>query len=414
MLAPLLASPEIAKHVHDAKTLEVLLLRRGLTAARASRRTRCWRRTCWTRRARATTWTSSAAAEGIPAVASRASWMGTGATANAGRRHLGRGGRRAARARRRRRRWRWRRPQAGQAGDGRASIRSTATWSCRSRTCSRTSSAAASSSTPTGCARSALEVGTQLAALETEIHALAGMPFNINSPKQLADVLFGKLSLPVVRKTKTGPSTDADTLEELAALHPVPAKIVDYRVLSKLKGTYIDALPALVNPATGRLHTSFNQAVAATGRLSSSNPNLQNIPIRTEVGRRIRQAFVAKPGPRAGLGGLLADRAPDPRALLAGSGVPGRVPLGPGHPPAHGGRGVRRAVRVGDRRAPARRQGDQLRAVVRAERLRPRAGAAHPARAGEELHPELLRTLRGRARLHGAHASPRRAPAPRS
>jgi len=100
----------------------------------------------------------------------------------------------------------------------------------------------------------------------------------------------------VVRKTKTGPSTDADTLEELAALHPVPAKIVDYRVLSKLKGTYIDALPALVNPATGRLHTSFNQAVAATGRLSSSNPNLQNIPIRSEVGRRIRQAFVAKPG----------------------------------------------------------------------------------------------------------------------
>ena len=141
-----------------------------------------------------------------------------------------------------------------------------------------------------------LEVGKQLAALEAEIHALAGMPFNINSPKQLADVLFGKLSLPVVRKTKTGPSTDADTLEELAALHPVPAKIVDYRVLSKLKGTYIDALPALVNPGTGRLHTSFNQAVAATGRLSSSNPNLQNIPIRSDVGRRIREAFVAKPG----------------------------------------------------------------------------------------------------------------------
>jgi len=141
-----------------------------------------------------------------------------------------------------------------------------------------------------------LEVGKQLAALETEIHTLAGLPFNINSPKQLSDVLFGKLSLPVIRKTKTGPSTDADTLEELATLHPVPAKIVDYRVLSKLKGTYIDALPALVNPATGRLHTSFNQAVAATGRLSSSNPNLQNIPIRSEVGRRIREAFVAKPG----------------------------------------------------------------------------------------------------------------------
>ncbi|MEA2697699.1 MAG: polymerase, partial [Myxococcales bacterium] len=140
------------------------------------------------------------------------------------------------------------------------------------------------------------EVSTSLLALEKEIHAIAGGPFNINSNKQLADVLFGKLGLPVVRKTKTGASTDADTLEELAALHPVPAKIVEYRMLAKLKGTYIDALPALVDPKTGRLHTSFNQAVAATGRLSSSDPNLQNIPIRTEVGRRIRKAFLAKPG----------------------------------------------------------------------------------------------------------------------
>ncbi|MDB4982813.1 MAG: polA1, partial [Myxococcales bacterium] len=141
-----------------------------------------------------------------------------------------------------------------------------------------------------------VEVGASLVALEKEIHALAGQPFNISSNKQLAEVLFGKLGLPVVRKTKTGASTDADTLEELAALHPVPAKIVEYRGLAKLKGTYIDALPALVNPYTGRLHTSFNQAVAATGRLSSSDPNLQNIPIRTEIGRRIREAFVARPG----------------------------------------------------------------------------------------------------------------------
>jgi DNA polymerase-1 len=140
------------------------------------------------------------------------------------------------------------------------------------------------------------EVGAGLVALEKEIHTLAGGPFNISSNKQLGEVLFGKLGLPVIRKTKTGASTDADTLEELAALHPVPAKIVEYRGLSKLKGTYIDALPALVNPQTGRLHTSFNQAVAATGRLSSSDPNLQNIPIRTDVGRRIREAFVARPG----------------------------------------------------------------------------------------------------------------------
>ena len=100
----------------------------------------------------------------------------------------------------------------------------------------------------------------------------------------------------MIRRTKTGPSTDADVLEELASLHEVPARIVEYRGLTKLKSTYIDALPALVHPRTGRLHTTFNQAVAATGRLSSSEPNLQNIPIRTEVGRRIRQAFVADPG----------------------------------------------------------------------------------------------------------------------
>jgi DNA polymerase I len=133
-------------------------------------------------------------------------------------------------------------------------------------------------------------------ALEQEICRMAGTTFNIGSPKQLGEVLFSKLGLPVVRRTKTGPSTDADVLEELGALHEVPAKILEYRTLTKLKSTYIDALPALVNPKTGRLHTTFNQAVAATGRLSSSEPNLQNIPIRTELGRQIRQAFVADPG----------------------------------------------------------------------------------------------------------------------
>jgi DNA polymerase-1 len=139
-------------------------------------------------------------------------------------------------------------------------------------------------------------VALTIAALEREIHAAVGLPFNISSPKQLAEVLFGKLGLPVIRKTKTGPSTDADVLEELAALHPIPAKVVEYRGLTKLKGTYIDALPALVDPRSGRLHTTFNQAVAATGRLSSSDPNLQNIPIRSELGHRIRNAFVADPG----------------------------------------------------------------------------------------------------------------------
>jgi DNA polymerase-1 len=140
------------------------------------------------------------------------------------------------------------------------------------------------------------EIATAARALEGEIHGLAGGEFNIASPKQLAEILFGKLGLPVVRKTKTGPSTDADVLEQLAAAHPLPEKIIEYRALTKLKGTYIDALPALVNPRTGRLHTTFHQAVAATGRLSSSDPNLQNIPIRSDLGKKIRHAFVAEAG----------------------------------------------------------------------------------------------------------------------
>ncbi|HEX7507480.1 MAG TPA: DNA polymerase I [Polyangia bacterium] len=140
------------------------------------------------------------------------------------------------------------------------------------------------------------EVAISTRTLESEIHALSGVEFNIASPKQLAEILFTKLGLPIIKKTKTGASTDADVLEELAAIHPLPAKILEYRTLTKLKGTYIDALPALVNPRTGRLHTTFGQAVAATGRLSSSDPNLQNIPIRSEIGKKIRHAFVADPG----------------------------------------------------------------------------------------------------------------------
>jgi DNA polymerase-1 len=138
----------------------------------------------------------------------------------------------------------------------------------------------------------------RLRTLEKEVFELAGVEFNLDSPKQLSEVLFVRLKLPSVRKTKTGLSTDAAVLEELSARHPLPAKIVEYRSLAKLKQTYVDALPALVNPKTGRVHTSYNQAVAATGRLSSSDPNLQNIPIRTEEGRQIRRAFVAGGGRR--------------------------------------------------------------------------------------------------------------------
>src|SRR5450756_2485443 len=126
---------------------------------------------------------------------------------------------------------------------------------------------------------------------------MAGKPFNISSPQQLGRVLFEDLKLPAPKQAKgKAISTAADVLDELAADHEIVRKVLEYRQLSNLKGTYVDALPALIAPVTGRVHTTFNQAGAATGRLSSSNPNLQNIPIRTELGREIRAAFVPEPG----------------------------------------------------------------------------------------------------------------------
>jgi DNA polymerase-1 len=136
--------------------------------------------------------------------------------------------------------------------------------------------------------------GEQMQAIEKRCHELAGAEFNVGSPKQLQEILFEKLKLPVGKRTKTGPSTDSAVLEELD--HPLAKEILAHRQLSKLKGTYLDALPALVNPKTQRIHTSLHQTVAATGRLSSSDPNLQNIPVRTEDGREIRRAFIAPPG----------------------------------------------------------------------------------------------------------------------
>jgi DNA polymerase-1 len=136
------------------------------------------------------------------------------------------------------------------------------------------------------------ELEATLGTLITDIYELAGEQFNLNSPKQLEKILFDKLKLSASRRTKTGRSTDADVLEKLSRKHELPKKLLDYRELSKLKSAYVDALPALVNPYTKRVHTSYNQAIAATGRLSSSDPNLQNIPIRTELGRSIRRAFI--------------------------------------------------------------------------------------------------------------------------
>jgi len=140
------------------------------------------------------------------------------------------------------------------------------------------------------------ELKTQIEEAEQLCWKHAGREFNSASPKQLAHILFEELNLPVIRKTKTGPSTDASVLEELAGMHDLPAAILRFRMLAKLKSTYVDALPPLVHPETGRIHTTYSQTVAATGRLSSQNPNLQNIPIRTAEGRRVREAFVPSEG----------------------------------------------------------------------------------------------------------------------
>ncbi len=140
------------------------------------------------------------------------------------------------------------------------------------------------------------ELGTRLLSLEQQAHALAGQPFNLNSPKQLGEILFDKLSLPVVKKTPGGtPSTDEEVLQKLAEDYPLPKLLLDYRSLSKLKSTYTDKLPRMVNPQTGRVHTNYGQAIAVTGRLSSNEPNLQNSPVRTVEGRRIREAFIVAP-----------------------------------------------------------------------------------------------------------------------
>jgi DNA polymerase-1 len=141
------------------------------------------------------------------------------------------------------------------------------------------------------------ELGKDLQRLEEDIARVAGTDVNLNSPRQLASILFEKQQLPVLKKTKTGPSTDADVLEQLAAMgHELPRLILEYRELQKLKGTYVDALPQRINRTTGRIHTSFNQAGAATGRLSSAEPNLQNIPIRTPRGEAIRAGFIPRDG----------------------------------------------------------------------------------------------------------------------
>ena len=176
----------------------------------------------------------------------------------------------------------------------------------------------------------------EIRSLEKAIWKLAGTEFNVNSPQQLAEILFDKMGLTLGGRRRGKPrSTAADVLEELALLHELPRKVLEYRELTKLKSTYVDALPKLIHAGTGRLHTSFSQTTAATGRLSSSDPNLQNIPVRSELGRQIRAAFVAEPGQHAAFRRLFADRVAHPGAFLegprAGRGVPHRA----GHSRAH-------------------------------------------------------------------------------
>jgi DNA polymerase-1 len=141
------------------------------------------------------------------------------------------------------------------------------------------------------------ELAVRIAELEQQAYELAGGPFNLGSPKQIGEIFFGKLQLPVIKKTATGAaSTDEEVLQKLAEDYPLPKILLEHRGLSKLKSTYTDKLPKMVNPNTGRVHTNYAQAVAVTGRLASNDPNLQNIPVRTSEGRRIREAFIAPPG----------------------------------------------------------------------------------------------------------------------
>ena len=193
-----------------------------------------------------------------------------------------------------------------------------------------------------------------MAATEKAAHAAAGGPFNLGSPKQLQEVLYERLQLPVLGKTPKGqPSTAEDVLEQLAESYDLPRLILEYRGLTKLKSTYTDKLPIDIDPRTKRIHTSYHQAVAATGRLSSSDPNLQNIPIRTAEGRRIRQAFIAPPGYQAAGRRLLADRAAD-----HGAPVRRRRPA----------RGVRRATRTFIARRPPKCSALPLDAVTADQR----------------------------------------------
>ena len=255
-------------------------------------------------------------------------------------------------------------------------------------------------------AQQSQKVDQELAQRSATIFGMAGGEFNINSPKQLSEILFDKLQLPVLKRTgaSKAPSTAVEVLEELALTHDIPRQILEWRQLMKLKGTYIDALPLLVHPQTGRVHTCFNQAVASTGRLSSSDPNLQNIPIRTPLGREIRRAFIADPGNVLDLRRLFADRVPRPRASLRGAGAGGRVSRRGRLPRAHGGEDLRQRLGKGSARAAQHREDGQLRAALRQGRVHAGQGHRRHAAGGAGVHRRLLRRLPESPGVHRSHA----------
>ncbi len=258
---------------------------------------------------------------------------------------------------------------------------------------------------PAVLAAQSRQLGERIVKLEQEAYELAGQPFNMGSPKQIGDILFGQLGLPVRKKTASGaPSTDEDVLTELAADYPLPARLLEHRSLSKLKGTYTDKLPQMINRATGRVHTTYAQAVAVTGRLASNEPNLQNIPIRTAEGRRVREAFIAPPGHRI----VSADYSQIELRIMA------HISEDPGLLRAFAeGMDVHRATAsevfsiapdAVTLRAAALRQDDQLRPDLRHGRVRPGAEPRHRAQRGGHLHRALFRALRRRQALHGRDA----------
>ena len=247
------------------------------------------------------------------------------------------------------------------------------------------------------------EFSQRMAGLEAEINEIVGAPFNPGSPKQLGDILFGQMGLPGGKKTATGAwSTTASVLEDLAAEgHQLPARVLEWRQIAKLKSTYTDALPGFVNPRTGRVHTAYALASTTTGRLSSSEPNLQNIPIRTEEGRKIRRAFVAPQGRKLISADYSQIELQAPRPSRRHSGAQAGLRRRTRHSRHDGFRDVRRADPGDARRGAPAGEGDQFRHHLWHLGLRPRQPARHRAQRGRRLHQEIFRALPRHPRLHG-------------